>query len=139
MKRVKIEEIRENEKNPKKIDWFKLEQLKKSLKDFPEMLEVRPIVVNSNNVIIGGNMRWRAAKELGWEYVWIKQEEEGFREDEFMIKDNLNYGDWNCEGLSHDFKSNELLDWGLDVPLFMRDEEVETFTPKSKEGVFDKG
>jgi hypothetical protein len=121
----KIDELKQNPNNPKKIDYFKLEQLKKSIKDFPEMLEIRPIVIDAEGVIIGGNMRWKAAKELGIKEVPVLILEDKEREWEFLIKDNLSYGEWNWEGLSHDFKSSELLDWGLDVPLFYREDDIE--------------
>jgi hypothetical protein len=121
----KINEIRQNPDNPKRIDYFKLQQLKKSIKEFPEMLEIRPIVINSEGIIVGGNSRWLAAKELGFEEVEVLVLEDKEKEYEFLIKDNLSYGEWNWEGLTHDFKSNELIDWGLDVPLFFRDEEVD--------------
>lgn len=123
VKKVKIDEIKENPNNPKTIDWFKLEQLKKSLEEFPDMLEIRPIVIDTDGIIIGGNMRWKAAKELGWEEVWVVEILD--KKEEFLIKDNLSYGEWNWEGLSDGYESKELLDWGLDVPLFFRGEDID--------------
>lgn len=125
VKKVGIDTIKENPNNPKTIDWFKLEQLKKSLKEFPDMMEIRPIVVDRDGVIVGGNMRWKAAKELSWSEVWVSILEDSSRADEFLVKDNLSYGEWNWEGLSSDYASDELLNWGLDVPLFFRDEDME--------------
>ena len=122
--KVKIENIKENPNNPRTIDYFKLEELKRSIKEFPEMLDIRPIVLNKDNVIIGGNMRFKAAKELGLKEIECEILDDERREMEFMVKDNLSYGEWNWTQLSDDYKGSELIDWGLDVPLFLRSEDV---------------
>jgi hypothetical protein len=120
--KVRTSDLRQNPNNPRKIDYFKLEELKRSIKEFPEMLEVRPIVIDKDNVIVGGNMRWQAAMELGIKEIPVLILEDEERKAEFLVKDNLSYGEWNWDGLSHDFKSNELIGWGLDVPIFYRED-----------------
>lgn len=125
--KINIDLLKQNDKNSRNIDYFKLEQLKKSIKEFPEMLTIRPIVVNRDYIIIGGNMRWQAAKEIGMTEIDIIIIEDEDREYEFMIKDNTTFGDWNWEGLNGSYNDKELLGWGIDVPLFFRtqDEELE--------------
>ena len=113
--KVKIENIKENPNNPRTIDYFKLEELKRSIKEFPEMLDIRPIVLNKDNVIIGGNMRFKAAKELGLKEIECEILDDERREMEFMVKDNLSYGEWNWTQLSDDYKGSELIDWGLET------------------------
>jgi hypothetical protein len=130
--RVNIDELKQNENNPRNIDWHKLEELKRSIKDFPEMLELRPIVVNKDYMIIGGNMRYRAAKELGFKEIEIVVMEQEEKEYEFLIKDNVSYGEWNWNELSEEYNTKNLIDWGLDVPLFLQEEEAFSKEEKQK-------
>lgn len=116
IKKVPITSITEDPNNPRVIRDEKFKSLVKSLKEFPEMLEVRPIVVNPNNQIIGGNMRMRAAKELGLKEIpvaqvtWSEAEQE-----EFTIKDNVSYGEWDWDILANEWNADLLNDWGLGV------------------------
>jgi ParB-like chromosome segregation protein Spo0J len=118
--RVKLSQIKPNENNPRLIKDDKFKKLVKSIQEFPEMLELRPIVVNSDMVILGGNMRYRALKEAGAKEVPIiiadNLNEEQQRE--FLIKDNVSGGEWDWDMLANEWDTEELNDWGLDVPNF---------------------
>jgi hypothetical protein len=129
-----IGSVRENEKNPRVITDLQLERLVQSLKDFPEMLTIRPLVVNENNVVLGGNMRLKALKVLNYTDTPVVRVS-GLTPDkelEFLVKNNLNYGDWNWFELETNYKLEALPQWGLEVPatLFDDDEEPDfDFTP----------
>lgn len=115
-----IRDLKENPSNPRIIKDHKFKQLVKSIKEFPEMLMLRPIVVNDDMVVLGGNMRLKACKDAGLKEIpYIKasnlSEEQ---QKEFIIKDNVGYGEWDWEILKDDSNwiETDLLDWGLDVP-----------------------
>lgn len=120
---IKLSSIKSNPNNPRIIRDDKFEKLKKSIKDFPKMMELRPMVVNSDNIVLGGNMRLKALKELGYKEVpkeWVKRAED-LTEDEqrqFIIKDNIGFGKHDWEILQVDWDLSELEDWGLDLPGF---------------------
>ena len=117
---VKISSIKLNPNNPRLIKDDKFLKLVESIKSFPEMLRIRPIVINSDNIILGGNMRLKACKEAGLKEVPIIKADE-LTEDqqkEFIIKDNVAFGEWDLDMISNDWNSNDLDDWGLDVPAF---------------------
>ena len=116
-KKVSIKEVIPNKNNPRIIKDNKFHKLVKSIKEFPEMLEKRPIVVDDNNIVLGGNMRLKASIDAGLKEVWIDTAE-GWTEEqknEFIIKDNVNFGEWEWDMLSNEWNSAELEDWGLDV------------------------
>ena len=116
-KKVSIKEVIPNKNNPRIIKDNKFHKLVKSIKEFPEMLEKRPIVVDDNNIVLGGNMRLKASIDAGLKEVWIDTAE-GWTEEqkkEFIIKDNVNFGEWEWDMLSNEWNSVELEDWGLDV------------------------
>lgn len=119
--KVNILELKANDNNPRKVDYWKMELLKKSIKEFPQMMEIRPIVVDKDMVVLGGNMRWKAAMALGWKEVEVEVLEDEQKNQEFLVKDNLSYGDWNWNSLSEDYKSDDLEGWGMDVPLFFKE------------------
>ena len=100
--KVKIEEVNFNKENPRTIRDEKFKQLVKSIKNFPEMLEIRPIVVDENNIVLGGNMRLKACKEAGLTEVPIIKASELTEEQkrEFVLKDNQSYGEWDTKLLS---------------------------------------
>jgi DNA modification methylase len=125
---VKISQIKSNPKNPRVIRDDKFKKLVDSLRNFPEMASVRPIVVNKDMVVLGGNMRLRAMKEAGWKEAPVEVVD--WPEDkqrEFIIKDNLGYGEWDWEMIANEWDSELLNDWGLEVPEFSNenDEAVE--------------
>jgi ParB-like chromosome segregation protein Spo0J len=119
MKQISISDIKPNPSNPRIIKDDKFKKLVKSLKDFPEMSKVRPIVVNKDMIVLGGNMRLKAMKEAGWKEAPVEivdwPEE---KQKEFIIKDNIGFGEWEWEIIASDWDAEELEDWGLDVPKF---------------------
>nr|PZN48483.1 MAG: hypothetical protein DIU61_18650 [Bacteroidota bacterium] len=126
MKLISISKVKPNPDNPRIIKDDRFEKLVKSLKEFPEMSEVRPLVVNKDMVVLGGNMRLRAMKEAGWKEVPVEivdwPEE---KQREFIIKDNIGYGEWDFEVLANEWDQVELEEWGLDIPNILDDEPEE--------------
>ena len=116
---VKINEIKLNPNNPRLIKDDKFAKLVQSIKDFPEMLEIRPIVVNDDMIILGGNMRFKACKEAGLKEVPIIKASglSTEKQREFLIKDNVSGGEWDFE-LLKEWDALELESWGLDLPIF---------------------
>lgn len=127
---IKLSKIKSNPNNPRVIKDDKFKKLVKSIKDFPKMMELRPMVVNSDNVVLGGNMRLKALKELGYKEVpkeWIKNADD-LTEDEqrqFIIKDNVGFGEHDWEMLQAEWDLSELEDWGLDIPEWEAEEVLE--------------
>ena len=120
---VKITEVKNNPNNPRVIKDDKFTKLVNSIKEFPKMLEIRPIVVNDDMIVLGGNMRLKACKEAGLKEVPIIKASD-LTEDEqrqFIIKDNVSGGEWDWEMLANEWDSEQLEDWGLDVPNFATD------------------
>lgn len=121
---VKIEKIIPNENNPRIIKDDKFKKLVKSIKDFPEMLSVRPIVVDDDMVVLGGNMRLKACREAGLKEIPVIKfsnlTEE--KKKEFIVKDNVGYGDWDYEYLVQGWEIDKLKDWGLDVKYKPKDD-----------------
>ena len=126
-KKVHISKIQENKKNPRIIKGYKFEKLVKSIKDFPKMMELRPIIVNDQNVILGGNMRYKAAVEAGLKEVFIVQAKDltEKQQEEFIIKDNSSFGEWDWDLLANEWEVKELSEWGLDLPKIYFDEDKE--------------
>ena len=119
IKVVKISEIKSNPNNPRIIKDDKFKKLVESIKGFPEMANVRPIVVNTDMIVLGGNMRLKAMKEAGWKEApiqiidWDEQ-----KQKEFIVKDNVGFGEWDWDDLANNWEVEELTDWGLDIPNF---------------------
>ena len=114
---VKISKVKGNPSNPRIIKNDKFKKLVKSIKEFPEMLKLRPIVVDEDMMVLGGNMRLKASKEAGLKEVWIDIAE-GLTEDqkkEFIVKDNVGFGEWEWDMLANEWDSVKLTEWGLDV------------------------
>ena len=117
VQKVKISQVIPNSNNPRIIKNIKFKKLVKSIEELPSMLELRPIVVGEDMVILGGNMRYKACIEAGLKEIPIIVADE-LTEDEkqaFVIKDNLRFGEWDWDTLSNEWDSVELDDWGLDV------------------------
>lgn len=133
---MKITDIKPNPQNPRIIKDDKFKKLVKSIKEFPEMATVRPIVIDENNVILGGNMRYKAMIEAGWKDVPVYQVK-GWTEDqkrEFIIKDNVSGGEWDWEVLANEWDQNQLEEWGLDTQKdWENDEVVEDEAPEVSE------
>ena len=125
MELVSIKEVKNNEDNPRFIKDAKFKKLVKSIKEFPEMLKLRPIVVNSDMVVLGGNMRLKACKEAGLTDVWILKADELTKqqEREFIVKDNVGFGEWDWDILANEWDKQQLGDWGMDIIL--SDEDIE--------------
>lgn len=117
IEKVKISEVKPNEENPRVIRDDKFIKLVQSIKEFPKMLEIRPIVVNDEMVVLGGNMRLRACKEAGLKYAHIINAKDLTPEQQkqFIIKDNVSFGEWDWDLIANQFDTEELDDWGLDV------------------------
>jgi DNA modification methylase len=119
MIKVKVAAIKSNPKNPRLIKDDKFKKLVKSIKDFPEMESVRPIVVNKDMIILGGNMRYKAMIECGYKEVnvevvdWSEQ-----KQNEFIIKDNVGFGDNDWDMLANEWDMEQLEGWGMDLPVF---------------------
>ena len=117
--KVKISEIKLNESNPRFIKDDKFKKLVKSIKDLPQMLDIRPIVVNKDMMVLGGNMRLKACVEAGLKEVPIIIADNLTKEQEkeFLIKDNVSGGEWDWDMIANEWNEVELIEWGLDIPL----------------------
>jgi DNA modification methylase len=112
---IKISQVKSNPNNPRLIKNDKFKKLVKSVQDFPEMLELRPIVVDENMIVLGGNMRLKACIEAGLKEVWIEVADlTEQQKKEFTIKDNVGFGEWEWDMLANEWEQTELEDWGLD-------------------------
>ena len=114
---VKISKVKGNPNNPRIIKNDKFKKLVKSIQEFPEMLKLRPIVVDEDMIVLGGNMRLKASKDAGLKEVWIEVAE-GLTEEqkkEFIVKDNVGFGEWEWDMLANEWDSVQLAEWGLDV------------------------
>ena len=114
---VKINKVKGNPSNPRIIKNDKFKKLVKSIQEFPEMLKLRPIVVDEDMMVLGGNMRLKASKDAGLKEVWIEIAE-GLTEEqkkEFIVKDNVGFGEWEWDMLANEWDSVQLAEWGLDV------------------------
>jgi hypothetical protein len=118
MKKLKLSEIKLNTNNPRIIKDDKFKKLVQSIKDFPEMLDIRPIVVNADMIILGGNMRFKACKEAGLKEIPVIVADNLTEEQqrEFLIKDNTSGGELDFEMLANEWDVEQLEDWGLDMP-----------------------
>ena len=127
MQKVKINAIKTNPKNPRLIKDDKFKKLVKSIQEFPQMLELRPIVVDENNIILGGNMRYKACIEAGLKEIFILKAEDltELQKDEFIVKDNVGFGEWDWDILANEWDTDKLTDWGLDLPLDVSVQELE--------------
>lgn len=117
---IKISKVKANPDNPRLIKDIKFKKLVNSIKEFPKMLELRPIVVNDDMIVLGGNMRLKACKEAGLKEVYVvKASKLSAREQrEFTIKDNVGFGEWDWDMLANEWETKELEDWGLNMPVF---------------------
>ena len=113
----KIDEVKLNPSNPRIVKDDKFKKLVKSIKEFPKMLEIRPIVVNTDIIVLGGNMRLKACIEAGLKEIpTIVADELTYEQQrEFIIKDNVGYGEWDWALLHEEWTEEELEDWGVDV------------------------
>ena len=120
---MKLSDIKPNPKNPRKITYQQAEKLLKSIENLPEMMTLRPIIVDESNVILGGNMRYYALKKAGYKDIpeeWVKKASELTEEQkrEFVIKDNASFGEWDWDILANEWSDFPLVEWGVDVPEY---------------------
>jgi hypothetical protein len=129
---VKTTDIHANENNPRILKDDKFKKLVQSIKDFPEMLEIRPIVVNNEMIVLGGNMRLKAIQEIGLKEIPIIKAENLTEEQEreFLIKDNVGFGEWDWDALANDWNPEELDLWGLEVPKIIDSVEPDDLSDK---------
>jgi DNA modification methylase len=124
---VPINTVKANPNNPRIIKDDKFAKLVKSINEFPQMLNLRPIVVNDDMVVLGGNMRLKACKEAGLKEIPIikasKLTEQ--QQKEFIVKDNVGYGEWDWDDLANNWDVDELTEWGLDIPDFKTEDEAQ--------------
>jgi DNA modification methylase len=118
---IELTTLKLNEDNPRLIQAERLDKLKQSIEQFPKMMALRPIVVDSKNVVLGGNMRLRALQELGYKSIpgeWVKKADELTEEEKrrFIIADNTGFGEWDYEVLLSNWEGVELEEWGLELP-----------------------
>jgi DNA modification methylase len=131
MKLVKITEVKTNAKNPRTIKDEKFKKLVKSIQEFPDMLNKRPLIVftdvDGKYVVLGGNMRLKACKEIGLKEIPVILADEWTEEQkaEFLIKDNVGFGEWDWDILTDEWDTDKLEDWGLDLPVDLSVKELE--------------
>ena len=135
LRMITLSEIHQNKDNPRIIKDDKFKKLVQSIKDFPKMMELRPIIVDENSIVLGGNMRLQAIKEAGYTEVpdtWIKRDSSltDAQKQEFIIKDNVGFGEWDWETLANEWDQEDLENWGLDLPV--------SFDPQNKEKEVDE-
>jgi ParB-like chromosome segregation protein Spo0J len=126
MELISIKKIKSNPNNPRLIKDDKFAKLVTSIKEFPEMLEIRPIVVNKDMIVLGGNMRLKACIEAGLKEVPVSIVD--LTEDQqkaFIIKDNVSGGEWDWNMLANEWDAEELTEWGLDIPNFKIEEPID--------------
>lgn len=135
---MKLKNIKPNPNNPRVLRDDKFQKLKQSITEFPKMLSLRPIVIDENNVVLGGNMRLRALQELGFtdiddscvKYAKDLTEEEKKR---FIIADNVAFGEWDWDTLANDWEVVDLEAWGLEIPQFNQDINLDDFFEENNE------
>ena len=127
IEKVKISQVKNNPNNPRVIKNNDFNKLVKSIKESPWMLQLRSIIVNDDNIVLGGNQRLRACKEAGLKEVYIIKASSLTEEQqrEFIVKDNLSSGEWDWDALANEFEIEDLEDWGLDLPVDLKVEELE--------------
>ncbi len=134
---MKLSAIKQNPNNPRSINKDKFAKLVKSIEEFPRMLELRPIVLNKDNIVLGGNMRLKACKQIGLTEVPVVYADDLTEEEQrqFIIKDNVGFGDWDWELLANEWDVSDLNDWGLDVwqPEKETDKELTDISEKINE------
>jgi hypothetical protein len=134
IRNVKLSEVKSNPNNPRIIKDDKFTKLVKSIKEFPKMLEIRPIVVNADMIVLGGNMRLKACKEAGLKEVPVIFAHDLTEEEQkqFIIKDNVGFGEWDWDMLANEWEPELLEDWGLDVPIFEPEPDFEDLIGEDK-------
>ena len=137
---IPIGRLRANPTNPRVLRDDKFAKLKKSIQDFPDMLNKRPIVAVTDTdgklMVLGGNMRLRACQDLKMKEVPVILADEWTEEQrrEFIVKDNVGFGEWDWGQLANEWDAAELSDWGLDVPKIEAGAETDHFADEGIDG-----
>ena len=128
---IKISQVKSNPNNPRVIQDDNFKKLVNSIKEFPKMLKIRPIVVNDDMIVLGGNMRLKACKEAGLKEVPIIKASDLTEDEqrEFIIKDNVSGGEWDWAMLNSEWNTDELSNWGLEMPEPETADEPEGYVP----------
>ena len=140
VQQVPLAQIKANPSNPRVLRDEKFAKLKKSIQDFPDMLNYRSIVAVTDTdgklMVLGGNMRLRAMQDLGIKTAPVMLADHWTEEQrrEFIIKDNVGFGEWNWDDLANEWDADELSDWGLDVPKLEAEAETDHFADEGIEG-----
>jgi len=138
MKLVKISEVKPNPKNPRIIKDGKFNKLVKSIQEFPDMLNKRPLIVFTDTdgkyCVLGGNMRLKALNELKFKEIPVIIADEWTEEQkaEFLIKDNVGFGEWDWDSLANEWDVEKIQDWGLDLPIIMDEPSYEDLIGEEK-------
>ena len=134
IKKVKVTEVISNPNNPRLIKDEKFRKLVKSIQEFPDMLNVRPLVVNKDMVVLGGNMRLKAIKEAGIKEIsieivdWTEDQQK-----EFIVKDNASFGEWNWDDLANNWDEEQLVEWGVDTWVNKSNDDLLELGDKTQE------
>jgi hypothetical protein len=134
--KIKLSDIKPNPGNPRVIKDARFASLLRSIQEFPKMLSLRPMVIDAEGYVLGGNMRLRALQELGYKEIpddWVRRADDLTEEERqrFIIADNVGFGDWDWESLANDWDAEDLAAWGLEVPGWHGDEQ--NYSEKNKE------
>ena len=138
IEKIAISKVKPNSSNPRIIKDYKFKKLVNSIKEFPQMLKIRPIVVDESMIVLGGNMRLKACKEAGLKHVHVIRASELSEEQkaEFIIKDNVGFGQWDWDILANEWEAEKLEEWGLDLPIWednmTNDEEYKGMNPEQE-------
>jgi hypothetical protein len=134
IQKIKISEVKMNPNNPRLIKDDKFAKLVKSINEFPKMLEIRPIVVNADMIVLGGNMRLKACKEAGLKEVPVIFAKDLTEEEQkqFIIKDNVGFGEWDWDMIANEWDAEQVEEWGLFIPNFDLQDFFETEDKKNE-------
>jgi hypothetical protein len=141
---VKITKLKGNPSNPRVLRDDKFAKLKASIEAFPDMLQKRPIVAVTDKdgklMVLGGNMRLKACADLGMKEVPVILADEWTEEQrrEFIIKDNVGFGEWDWDALGNEWKAEDLNSWGLDVPSFATQPDYSILDDEDVQGQLDE-
>jgi hypothetical protein len=141
---MKLSNLKANPDNPRVIRDHKFEKLCNSIKEFQKMMELRPIVVDKDDMVLGGNMRLEALKVLGYKEIpdsWVKKASDLTEEEkqQFIIKDNVGFGEWDWETLANKWEEEKLSEWGLDAPVWATEDiDVDSFFEEANDDEKEK-
>lgn len=140
---MKLKDLKLNEGNPRRTNVAKFDKLVQSISEFPKMMKLRPIIIDENNVVIGGNMRVMALQKMGYDEIpdeWVRKAKDLTDEERerFVIVDNATFADWDWEVIINDWETDAVKEWGLEVPNFTSEFAPETSPEQSRRTVTDE-